>query len=110
MKLDIWDTPGDTAVANITANFLKGAHAIIVVYSIDRPSSFKNVSNWIEAAEKNCPANTCIVICGNKCDLDNDRRVKMEELEEKADEHSTSLKFETSAMMGYRETIDAMFT
>ena len=85
--MDIWDTVGEAAQAQITQNFLHGAHAVIIVYAIDLPSTFKSVSNWYEAIEKSCPPGTIKVIVGNKCDLDHLRRVKMQDLADKADEH-----------------------
>ena len=93
----------------MTQNFLHGAHAVIIVYSIDRPSTFKSVSNYYESVERVCPANTIVVFAGNKCDLDNLRRTKMQDLRDKAEEHNVELHFETSAFQEYRGTIEAMF-
>ena len=84
IKLDIWDTAGDPALASYTQNFFHGADAMIIVYSIDSPSSFKSVSNYVEAMERICSSNTIKVFVANKCDLDNKRRVKMEDLADKA--------------------------
>ena len=109
IKLDIWDTAGDPGTFQITQNFLHGAHAVIIVYAIDMPSTFKNLSNFYETVERICPANTIKVFVGNKCDLDNSRRVKMQELKDKAEEHGVDLHFETSAFPEYRGTIEAMF-
>ena len=73
------------------------------------PSSFKSVSNFVESAERACGPNLIKVIVGNKCDLNNDRRVKMNDLSDKADEHNVDLFFETSAFPEYKGTIDSMF-
>ena len=74
IKLDIWDTAGDHEIpSSIHNNFLHGAHAIIIVYSIDSPNSFKSVSNYVDTVDKLCPASTIKVIVGNKCDLDKRR-------------------------------------
>ena len=74
------------------------------------PSSFKSVSNYVEKVNQLCDPGTIKVIVGNKCDLDNNRKVKMVDLNDKADEHEFDLYFETSAMQEYRGTIDALFT
>ena len=89
--------------------FLHSAHAVIIVYSIDAPSTFKSVSNHYEHIEKFCPANCVKVIVGNKCDLDNSRRVKTQDLMDKAEEHNVDLYFETSALPEYKGTIDDLF-
>ena len=93
----------------MTQNFLHGAHAVIIVYAIDLPTTFKSVSNWYESVERVCPANTIKVFVGNKCDLDNNRRTKMQDLADKAEEHNVDLYFETSAYPEYKGTIEAMF-
>ena len=47
---------------------------------------------------------------GHKCDLkNNDRRVKLIDLADKAEEHNVDLYFETSALTEYKGTIDALF-
>ena len=35
MKLDIWDTTGNEAMANLIKPLFAGAHAVIFVYSIE---------------------------------------------------------------------------
>ena len=57
-------------------NFISGSDAVIIVYSIDMPSSFKSLSDYYERVERNCRPLPIIVFAGNKCDLDGDRRVK----------------------------------
>ena len=73
------------------------------------PTTFKSVSNYIDKVESICQDSTIRVIVGNKCDLDNNRKVKLADLKDKAEEHNVELYFETSAMPDYRGTIDAMF-
>ena len=93
----------------MTKNFLHGSAAVIIVYAIDLPSTFKSVSNHFETVETVCDPSTIKVFVGNKCDLDNHRKVKMQELSDKAEEHGVELYFETSALQAYKGTIDAMF-
>ena len=90
-------------------NFYHGSYAVIIIYSIDAPMTFKSVSNYVESVESICP-DIIKVIVGNKCDLDNNRKVKKVDLDDKAEEHNVDLFFETSAMQEYKGTIDAMFT
>ena len=73
------------------------------------PSSFKNVSNFCESVDELCEPGTVKIFVGNKCDLDNTRKVKMQNLTDKAEEHGVELYFETSAFPEYKATIDALF-
>ena len=110
IKLDIWDTPGESSKIGVfQKNFFNGADAVIIVYSIDNAYSFKSVSEYYEQAEQVCPKETTFIFVGNKCDLDNNRKVKMRDLADKAEEHNVEHKFETSAYPEYRGTIEAMF-
>jgi len=79
------------------------------MYAIDRPNTFSSVSYWYEAVERVCPANTIKVLVGNKCDLDNSRKLKRRDLADKAEEHNVDLYFETSAYPEYKGTIETMF-
>ena len=72
-------------------------------------TSFKSVSNYFEHAESVCSDDPVFVFVGNKCDLDNSRKVKVQELKDKAEEHDVTLHFETSAYPEYSATIETMF-
>ena len=109
MKLAIWDTQGDPAAIQMTRNFYKGSHAVVVIYAINSPSSYKSVSDYLEAADQECGNSTIKVIVGNKCDLNSDRRIKAAQLADKAEEHDVNLFFETSALPEYKGTIDTLF-
>lgn len=45
--LKIWDTAGQERYKNITSNYYKGAHGIIVVYDITDTKSFDDVEGWL---------------------------------------------------------------
>jgi GTPase SAR1 family protein len=53
------------------------------------------------------PPECDIVLCGNKCDLDNDRVVQYDEGKQLADEYGVQF-FETSALTGHH--VEPMFT
>ena len=44
IKLNIWDTNGVEEITPLTSFFLRGSHAIIVVYSVHNPSSYKSIN------------------------------------------------------------------
>ena len=59
----------------MTSSYYRGAHGIIVVYDITDPDSFENVKNWMNEIEKFANETVCILIVGNKCDVDEKRKV-----------------------------------
>lgn len=48
VTLNIWDTAGQERFRNITKSFYKGAHGIILTYSITDPVSFNHIETWID--------------------------------------------------------------
>jgi len=43
LKFQIWDTAGQERYRNIAQTYYKGAHGIILCYSITDPKSFDNI-------------------------------------------------------------------
>ena len=95
LKLDIWDTAGHERYRSIAESFYKGAHGVILAYSCDLRTSFKNVSKWMEQLDKHAASDIYKVIVANKNDLV-DRTVTFEEGNKLADEYGVKF-FETSA-------------
>ena len=53
----------------------------LVIYGVDSPSSFKSVENHFEQIDTYCKnPNLIKILIGNKCDLENDRRVTFDDL------------------------------
>jgi GTPase SAR1 family protein len=48
MRMQIWDTAGQERFKTITQTYYKGAHAIILAYSIDDEESFNCLFNWLK--------------------------------------------------------------
>ena len=73
-----------------------GAHGIIVVYDVTDRESFKAVDNWMAEVEKFASESAIKLFVGNKCDVEDKRKVTYEEGKELA--ASYNVKFmETSA-------------
>ena len=109
IRLVIWDTAGEESQRQQTKSCYNNADAVLIIYAIDNRDTYKSIDNYVESVDEICPKNTIKVIVGNKCDLDNSRKVKTSELDKTADECDANLKFETSALKDYKSTIDAMF-
>ncbi len=96
VKLQIWDTAGQERFRNIISSYYRGAQGIMLVYDITDLESFQNLNSWLIEIEKNASKNVYKILVGNKCDMENDRRVTVNQGKEYADQNGMKF-FETSA-------------
>ncbi|KAI5055573.1 hypothetical protein GOP47_0029094 [Adiantum capillus-veneris] len=97
VKAQIWDTAGQERFRAVTSAYYRGAVGALIVYDITRRQTFENVSRWLEELRMHGEANVVIMLVGNKCDLEQARKVEVEEGQEVAEtEHLFFL--ETSAL------------
>ena len=76
--------------------YYKGKNGILVVYDITNRQSFDDINFWLNEIEKIANKNTVILLVGNKCDLEDERKVSFQEGKDFAD--NNGIKFiETSA-------------
>eukprot|EP01115_Flamella_aegyptia_P014574 TRINITY_DN836_c2_g1_i2.p1 TRINITY_DN836_c2_g1~~TRINITY_DN836_c2_g1_i2.p1 ORF type:complete len:179 (+),score=50.15 TRINITY_DN836_c2_g1_i2:74-610(+) len=95
--LDILDTAGQEEYSAMRDNYLRTGQGFLMVYSITSHSSFDEVMGLREQVyrvkdEDSVP----VVLAGNKCDLENDRKVTTQEAQELAKKFEVPF-FETSA-------------
>ncbi|XP_072349049.1 ras-related protein Rab-8-like isoform X2 [Scyliorhinus torazame] len=96
IKLQIWDTAGHERFRTITSAYYRGAMGIMLVYDITQEKSFDNVKNWIRDIEEHASTDVERMILGNKCDVNEKRKVPKERGEKLAIDYG--IKFlETSA-------------
>ena len=105
-KLQIWDTAGQERYRSLTSSYYKGCHGCFIVYDITNEASFQSISTWYEQAVKEAGKDISIILVGNKCDLESERKVSKEQGEEKARSMNASF-FETSALS--KVNIDDIF-
>ena len=60
--------------------YYRGASCAIIVYDITSKDSFNGAKMWVDEISKKT-RNCKMFILGNKCDLDNEREVKEEDIE-----------------------------
>ena len=77
INLNIWDTAGQERFRSMINMYYKGSKSIIICFDITDENTFINVKNWLNEIEKNIH-NIFIVLVGNKCDLNNIRKVSFE--------------------------------
>ena len=99
VKIQIWDTAGQERYRSITSAYYKGAKGAFIVYDITNKSTFDNIDKWISDLKLNGDQNICIVILGNKSDLNESRQVSTNDGMKKAEMFKTAF-METSALNG----------
>lgn len=75
ITLYIQDTAGQERFRNITKSFYKGAHGIILTYSITDPVSFNHIERWIDQIKEVSNAETDMILVATKADLYTQRKV-----------------------------------
>lgn len=69
IKLLLWDTAGQERFKTITHSYYRGAHGIIIVYSVTSRESFNNINNWLEQINIYANEDVVIALVANKSDL-----------------------------------------
>jgi len=105
-KIQIWDTAGQERYRAITSSYFKGSNGCFIVYDITNETSFDNVEKWYEQIQSEKSKEIPIVLVGNKCDLENERKIPTEKGKDKAKNLKCAF-FETSALKGIN--IDKIF-
>jgi Ras-related protein Rab-8A len=97
-RLSLWDTAGQERFRNITKQYFRGAHGMVLVYDSTDRASFDNVHHWIsqiEQADLGSHSGVIVTLVANKCDQLN-QAVEDEEGQALADEKGIRF-FKTSA-------------
>ena len=99
VRLQVWDTAGQERFRNVTKSYFQSSQGLLVVYDITDKESFEKINFWMENIKKNAPENVKLILVGNKCDLANERKVTIEDGENKARNYNIKF-FESSAKDG----------
>ncbi len=104
--LTIWDLAGQSIFHGMRSSFYHGCKCALVVFDVTNPKSLENCLKWAQEAT-NYAKNSLkyIYLIGNKIDLEEDRLVNPENIENVAQHFRESLSFpvelyETSALTG----------
>jgi small GTP-binding protein len=97
IKIKIWDTAGQEKFKSVSVQYIKNCIGILLVYSIDDRNSLNNLENWIkDIKDKTNYEKVPLILIGNKCDLEDERKVSKEEGEKFALKYNIKF-FECSA-------------
>jgi len=88
VNIKFYDTSGQERYRSLAPNFIKKADGIILMYDITNRESFDTISRWwndiFDLKERDFP----VILVGNKCDLEDERKVQKEEGEKIAKEYN----------------------
>jgi small GTP-binding protein len=107
IRLQIWDTAGQERFRSVSTAYFRDAVGAVLVYDITKEESFEDLSTWMTDLQQLCHPNAFILLVGNKCDLDLERKVGTQQGKDFADQYQLEY-IETSAKSGHN--IEATFT
>ena len=81
------DTAGQERYRSLAFNFVKMADGILLMYDITNMETFESISGWVESIKEIKGNDFPIILIGNKCDLNEKRKVSKIEGEKKAEEN-----------------------
>lgn len=100
VSLDILDTAGQDEYSALRDQYMRYGDGYVIVYSITSTASFLEANQFREqlyrVLDKELNEHIPIVLCGNKCDMNNERQVETEDAKKLAEDWGI-LFFETSA-------------
>lgn len=98
VDLSIWDTAGQERFHALGPIYYRDSNGAILVYDITDQDSFDKVRNWVKELRKMLGQDICLVICGNKMDMEKNRTVDQATAERYA-ESVGAVHFHTSAKL-----------
>ena len=99
IKVMIFDSAGQERFRSLASNYIKKANGILLVYDISDKNTFLNIENWMTNIKEESSDTIPIILIGNKCDLDEQRKIQKEEGEQFANNNNLKF-FETSCKDG----------
>ncbi len=108
VKVQFWDTAGQEKYRALASAYYKNAHGAVIVYDITRKETFENVNNWLTELRDHSDKDVQIIVLGNKCDLDSQRKVSVDEGRKLAEQRGLFF-METSAKSNANDCVGKSF-
>ena len=99
INLKIWDTVGQERFRNISRQYYKGTDGFIFNFDITYKNTLKELDYYINDVKKERNDEYNSIICANCCDLENERVIAKEEINNYEQKYNIKI-FETSAKNG----------
>jgi small GTP-binding protein len=103
VRLQIWDTAGQERFKSISKAYFRNAAGAILVYDMTDDSTFDALDDWLHGLQQLCSPNAFIILVGNKADLEEQRKVGIQQALNFAERHKLEY-LETSARLGVNVT------
>lgn len=101
VKLQIWDTCGQEIYKSLISNFYRNSSLAVLLYAINNKESFEHAENWLADLKSQANPDVRIFLVGNKCDLEEERKIQKEDGIKFKDSQKLDLFMETSAKTGH---------
>ena len=75
VNINIFDTAGQERFRKVNKSYYGHVDACILVYDVTDRSSFKDCDYFISIIKEMCKKDIKLMLLGNKCDLENNRKV-----------------------------------
>ena len=99
IQIQFWDTCGNEEFVEQTPNLFNDTFLAIIVYAINNKRSFEDVGTWYNILREKC-LGSLVYLIGNKCDLEEERKIQKYEGEELKNQYNFNYFMETSAKTG----------
>ena len=99
INLHITDTAGQEKYKALMPIYFKDINVFIIVFDLTKIETFNHVIYWKDEIRNHGPADSVIILVGNKNDLEN-CVISNQAGEEKANEIGANIYYETSAITG----------
>lgn len=100
VHLQLWDTAGQERFRSLTTAFYRDAMGFLLIFDLTNEQSFLSVTSWLEQLKLHAYCeDPDIILCGNKCDLAQQRVVSEYQARQLAERHNLPY-VETSACSG----------
>eukprot|EP01028_Stygiella_incarcerata_P006762 TRINITY_DN2749_c0_g1_i1.p1 TRINITY_DN2749_c0_g1~~TRINITY_DN2749_c0_g1_i1.p1 ORF type:complete len:226 (-),score=68.25 TRINITY_DN2749_c0_g1_i1:87-764(-) len=99
VRLQLWDTAGQERFRSLTPSYIRDSSVAVIVYDVTERSSCNNVMKWVEDVRSERGSDVMLFIVANKIDLQEKRKVTVEEGEELARKCGAQF-MEVSALAG----------
>ena len=105
--LQFWIFPIEERFRFLEPSYIRGSNGIILMYDITSLESLSRVSEWSQMIKNEIEYDIPILLVGNKLDLEENREVSKEEVEELEMDYNISSSMEISLKTG--ENVEEMF-
>ena len=113
--ITVWDTTGQERFTQLAKQYLRKANGVFFVFSYDNKDSLHSIKKWLDILKNaNTKQSICLMLLGNKSDLEENKKiVKKEDGEKMAEElnmpfHDVSALSGQNVDLSFNELIDSI--